>query len=125
MAEQTVVFTKKAPAPVAPYSQAIKTASAIYCSGQIALTAEGTLVKGSVADQTDQACRNLEAVLTEAGSAIAKVVKCNIFLSDMAHFAEMNTTYEKWFAHKPARTCIAVKALPMNVDVEIEAIALP
>lgn len=124
-------------------SQAIKTPTAIYCSGQVPLTAEGTLVEGSIADKTKQCCQNLEAVLKEAGSSIAKVVKCNVFISDMAHFAvcgpcaprfflqaltmiqEMNSVYEKWFAHKPARSCVAVKTLPKNVDVEIEAIALP
>ncbi|EFY90953.1 hypothetical protein J3458_003179 [Metarhizium acridum] len=152
MADQQIVFTKDAPfrkysrelcalsllrsgsdctdkllrnLAVGPYSQAIKTPSAIYCSGQIPLTAEGTLVEGSITDQTKQCCQNLEAVLKEAGSSIAKVVKCNIFISDMAHFAEMNSVYEKWFAHKPARSCVAVKTLPKNVDVEIEAIALP
>ncbi|KAG6020217.1 hypothetical protein E4U41_002918 [Claviceps citrina] len=125
MADQQIIFTKDAPAPVGPYSQAIKTPTAIYCSGQIPLTAEGTMVEGSIADKTKQCCQNLEAVLKEAGSSIAKVVKCNIFISDMAHFAEMNSVYEKWFAHKPARSCVAVKTLPKNVDVEIEAIALP
>lgn len=103
------------------------------------------MVEGSIADKTKQCCQNLEAVLKEAGSSIPKVVKCNIFLSDMAHFAvshrpsvfcprrvradpipqEMNSVYEQWFAHKPARSCVAVKTLPKNVDVEIEAIALP
>ncbi|KAG5935877.1 hypothetical protein E4U53_000342 [Claviceps sorghi] len=125
MADQQIIYTKDAPAPVGPYSQAVKTPTAIYCSGQIPLTAEGTMVEGSIADKTKQCCQNLEAVLKEAGSSIPKVVKCNIFLSDMAHFAEMNSVYEKWFAHKPARSCVAVKTLPKNVDVEIEAIALP
>ncbi|POR36528.1 2-iminobutanoate/2-iminopropanoate deaminase [Tolypocladium paradoxum] len=142
MADQTIVFTKNAPAPVGPYSQAVKTPTAIYCSGQIPLTAEGTLVEGSIALKTKQCCQNLEAVLNEAGSSISKVVKCNIFLSDMAHFdvsppepvlrvthsdsmQEMNSVYEQWFAHKPARSCVAAKTLPKNVDVEIEAIALP
>ncbi|KAG6150730.1 hypothetical protein E4U37_005737 [Claviceps purpurea] len=125
MADQQIIFTKDAPAPVGPYSQAIKTPTAIYCSGQIPLTAEGTMVEGSISEKTNQCCQNLEAVLKEAGSSIAKVVKCNIFLSSMDHFAEMNLTYEKWFAHKPARSCVAVKTLPKNVDVEIEAIALP
>ncbi|KAG8406255.1 hypothetical protein J3459_019257 [Metarhizium acridum] len=67
MADQQIVFTKDAPFPVGPYSQAIKTPSAIYCSGQIPLTAEGTLVEGSITDQTKQCCQNLEAVLKEAG----------------------------------------------------------
>ncbi|KYK58598.1 protein HMF1 [Drechmeria coniospora] len=147
MADQVNIFTKNAPAPVGPYSQAVKTPTAIYCSGQIPLTPQGTMVEGSIADMTKQCCENLGAVLEEAGSSLAKVVKCNIFISDMAHFAvcflrclerhhlhrgwpadlrqEMNSVYEKYFPHKPARSCVAVKTLPKNVDVEIEAIALP
>ncbi|KAK0392543.1 hypothetical protein NLU13_2038 [Sarocladium strictum] len=125
MSDQINIFTKNAPAPVGPYSQAVKTPTAIYCSGQIPLTAEGNLLEGTIAEKTRQCCQNLEAVLKEAGSSIPKVVKCNIFLSDMAHFAPMNEEYEKWFSHKPARSCVAVKTLPKNVDVEIEAIALP
>ncbi|KAL3962188.1 hypothetical protein ACCO45_003711 [Purpureocillium lilacinum] len=125
MADQTNIFTKEAPAPVGPYSQAVKTPHAIYCSGQIPLTPEGTMVEGTIADKTRQCCTNLEAVLKEAGSSIPKVVKCNIFLSSMDHFAEMNSVYEQFFTHKPARSCVAVKTLPKNVDVEIEAVALP
>lgn len=68
-------------------SQAVKTPTAIYCSGQIPLTPEGTMVEGSIADKTRQCCQNLDAVLKKAGSSISKVVKCNIFLSDMDHFA--------------------------------------
>ncbi|WQF78173.1 Putative YjgF/YER057c/UK114 family, RutC-like superfamily protein [Colletotrichum destructivum] len=125
MSDQSIVFTKNAPAPVGPYSQAIKTPTAIYCSGQIPLTPEGNLLEGSITDKTKQCIANLEAVLVEAGSSIQKVVKVNIFLADMGSFAEMNGEYEKWFTHKPARSCVAVKTLPKNVDVEIEAIALP
>ncbi|KAH6898673.1 endoribonuclease L-PSP [Thelonectria olida] len=125
MADQTIVFTKNAPAPVGPYSQAIKTPTAIYCSGQIPLTPEGELLEGTIGEKTRQCCSNLKAVLEEAGSEMTKVVKVNIFLSDMDHFAPMNAEYEQWFSHKPARSCVAVKTLPKNVDVEIEAIALP
>ena len=126
-------------------SQAIKTPFAIYCSGAIPLTADGTFVGSNITTQTTQCCENLKAVLAEAGSSIPKVVKTMIFISDMAHFAvspftlrmrlatyilttalqEMNAEYEKFFSHKPARSCVAVKTLPKNVDVEIEAIALP
>ncbi|KAK7422603.1 hypothetical protein QQZ08_009409 [Neonectria magnoliae] len=125
MSDQTIIFTKNAAAPVGPYSQAIKTPTAIYCSGQIPLTPEGQLLEGTIAEKTRQCCQNLKAVLEEAGSSITKVVKVNIFLSDMDHFAPMNEEYAVWFAHKPARSCVAVKTLPKNVDVEIEAIALP
>ncbi|KAF4464855.1 hypothetical protein FALBO_8287 [Fusarium albosuccineum] len=125
MSDQQIIFTKNAPAAVGPYSQAIKTPNMIYCSGQIPLTPAGDLVQGSITEQTAQACKNAQAVLEEAGSSIAKVVKTTIFISDMAHFGELNTEYEKWFSHKPARSCVAVKTLPKNVDVEIEVIALP
>ncbi|PMB66183.1 2-iminobutanoate/2-iminopropanoate deaminase [Beauveria bassiana] len=143
MSDQTIIYTKDAPAPVGPYSQAIKTPFAIYCSGAIPLRADGSFVGTNITDQTTQCCANLKAVLTEAGSSISKVVKTMIFISDMAHFAvrpllqsrritlvlttpqEMNTEYEKHFSHKPARSCVAVKTLPKDVDVEIECIALP
>ncbi|KAL2757121.1 hypothetical protein ACRALDRAFT_2027020 [Sodiomyces alcalophilus JCM 7366] len=119
------VYTKDAPFPLGPYSQAVKTPTAIYLSGQIPITADGKSVEGSIAEKTRQCITNLKAVLTEAGSGIEKVVKVTIFLADMDFFAEMNGEYEKWFTHKPARSCVAVKTLPKNVDVEIEAIALP
>lgn len=112
----------------------------IYCSGQIPLTPEGELVEG-ITGQTRQACKNVQAVVEEAGSSLSKVVKTTVFISDMSYFAvssariaslhptyysqEINTEYEKWFSHKPARSCVAVKTLPKNVDVEIEVIALP
>ncbi|KEZ44579.1 hypothetical protein SAPIO_CDS3616 [Scedosporium apiospermum] len=121
----TPVFTKNAPPAVGPYSQAIKTPGAIYCSGQVHFNTEGVLQDGTIAEKTALCIKNLEAVLTEAGSSIEKVVKTTVFLSDMASFAEMNGEYEKWFKHKPARSCVAVKTLPKNADVEIEAIALP
>ncbi|KAM3431336.1 hypothetical protein MY1884_005711 [Beauveria asiatica] len=125
MSDQTIIYTKDAPAPVGPYSQAIKTPFAIYCSGAIPLRADGSFVGTNITDQTTQCCANLKAVLAEAGSSISKVVKTMIFISDMAHFAEMNAEYEKHFSHKPARSCVAVKTLPKDVDVEIECIALP
>ncbi|KAL7761728.1 hypothetical protein ACKLNR_008263 [Fusarium oxysporum f. sp. zingiberi] len=122
--DQQIVFTKDAPAALGPYSQAIKTPNMIYCSGQIPLTPEGEMVQG-ITEQTRQACKNVQAVVEAAGSSISKVVKTTVFISDMSYFAEINTEYEKWFSHKPARSCVAVKTLPKNVDVEIEVIALP
>ncbi|CAF3581298.1 hypothetical protein SNK03_000709 [Fusarium graminearum] len=122
--DQQIVFTKNAPAALGPYSQAIKTPHMIYCSGQIPLTPEGELVQG-ITEQTRQACKNVQAVVEEAGSSLSKVVKTTVFISDMSYFAEINTEYEKWFSHKPARSCVAVKTLPKNVDVEVEVIALP
>ncbi|KAI0404272.1 YjgF-like protein [Xylaria palmicola] len=125
MADMTQVFSKDAAPPAGPYSHAIKTPTAIYCSGSIPMDSQGNLIQGSITEQTTQVFKNLKAVLTEAGSSLDKVVKVNIFLADMSSFAEMNDEYAKWLTHKPARSCVAVKTLPKNVDVEIECIALP
>ncbi|KAI1166924.1 Endoribonuclease L-PSP-domain-containing protein [Nemania serpens] len=125
MADITPIFSKDAAPPAGPYSHAIKTPTAIYCSGSIPMDSQGNLIQGSINEQTAQVFKNLKAVLTEAGSGLEKVVKVNIFLADMSFFAEMNEEYAKWLTHKPARSCVAVKTLPKNVDVEIECIALP
>ncbi|KAB5579892.1 YjgF/Yer057p/UK114 family [Coniochaeta sp. 2T2.1] len=119
------VTSKAIAAPAGPYSHAIKTPTAIYCSGQIPSDKDGKLVEGTIQEKTAQCIKNLKAVLEEAGSGIEKVVKVNVFITDMGNFATMNEEYSKWFTHKPARSCVAVKTLPKNVDVEIECIALP
>lgn len=74
--------------------------------------------------KTAACCENVKAILAEAGSEISKVVKTTVFLDDMANFAEMNATYEKYFAHRPSRSCVAVRTLPKGVPVEIECVAL-
>jgi len=107
-----------------PYTQAIKANGQVFVSGQIPADASGTLLEGSIADKTAMCCKNIEAILKSAGSEIGKVVKVNVFLTDMANFAEMNSVYEKVFTHKPARSCVAVYQLPKGVPVEIECIAL-
>jgi reactive intermediate/imine deaminase len=84
--DQQIIFTKNAPAALGPYSQAIKTPHMIYCSGQIPLTPEGELVQG-ITEQTRQACKNVQAVVEEAGSSLSKVVKTTVFISDMSYFA--------------------------------------
>jgi len=81
-------------------------------------------VEGSIADKTEACCKNIIAILEEAGSSIDRVVKATVFLDDAAHFGEMNRRYEKFFAHKPARSCVAVKQIPKGVPIEIECIAL-
>lgn len=114
--------------PFFPQSQAITTSTAIYCSGQIPCTSAGeilTLSTSSIAEMTELCIKNLSAVLVAAGSSIEKVVKVTVFLTSMDSFAEMNGVYEKFFAHKPARSCVAVYQLPKGVPVEIECIALP
>ncbi|KAL2000503.1 hypothetical protein VTN02DRAFT_2983 [Thermoascus thermophilus] len=124
MSEMTPVFTKDACPPAGPYSQAIKANGQVFVSGQIPADANGNLIEGNIGQKTEQCCKNIAAVLEAAGSSIQKTVKVNIFLTNMADFAEMNETYSKWFAHKPARSCVAVAQLPKGVPVEIEAIAL-
>jgi 2-iminobutanoate/2-iminopropanoate deaminase len=108
-------------------SQAIATPQTIYCSGQIPCTATGeilTLQTSNIGEMTELCIKNLSAVLKAAGSDISKVVKVNVFLTTMDNFAEMNGMYEKWFTHKPARSCVAVYQLPKGVPVEIECVAL-
>ncbi|KAH6702942.1 YjgF/Yer057p/UK114 family [Leptodontidium sp. MPI-SDFR-AT-0119] len=133
MADFKVVFTKDAAFPAGPYvhlptqSQAIATPSTIYCSGQIPCDSAGTILtleSSTITQMTELCIKNLSAVLKEAGSDISKVVKVNVFLTSMDNFAEMNATYEKFFTHKPARSCVAVYQLPKGVPVEIECIAL-
>ncbi|ODQ67313.1 protein HMF1 [Nadsonia fulvescens var. elongata DSM 6958] len=114
-----------APVPVAPYSQAIKAGGFLYLSGQVPLKATGELVTGDIQDQTHQIFHNIKAVLEAAGVDLTKVVKVNIFLVDMAQFSKVNEVYAQYFnVHRPARSCVAVKELPMKVDIEIECIAL-
>ncbi|KAN0093648.1 YjgF-like protein [Hyaloscypha variabilis] len=127
MADFKPVFTKDAAFPAGPYSQAIATSSTIYCSGQIPCTPTGeilTLESSTIAAMTELCIQNLSAVLTAGGSSIEKVVKVNVFLTTMDNFVEMNGVYEKFFKHKPARSCVAVYQLPKGVPIEIECIAL-
>ncbi|MCJ1355173.1 MAG: hypothetical protein MMC33_005164 [Icmadophila ericetorum] len=119
------IFTDEAASPAGPYSQAIATPQTIYVSGQIPCTATGTLITGSIAEKTGACIANIRAILAAAGSSMEKVVKVNVFLTDMANFTEMNGEYEKHFVSRPARSCVAVKQLPKGVEVEIECIALP
>ncbi len=119
------IQTENAPAAIGPYSQAIKVGNFIYTSGQIALTPEGEMRENDIEIQTEQVLSNLKNVLEAAGSSLDKVVKTTIFLADMDDFAKVNEIYAKFFGtHKPARSTVAVKTLPKNALVEIEAIAL-
>lgn len=118
------ISTDKAPAAIGPYSQAVNIGELIYTSGQIPLDASGVLVEGSIEEQTKQVLTNLSEVLKEGGSSLDKVVKTTIFLSDMENFASVNKIYAEFFGnHKPARSTVAVKTLPLQVGIEIEAIA--
>ncbi len=120
-----VISTKSAPAAIGPYSQAIKANGFIYTSGQIPLNPENGAIEGTtIEEQSEQAIKNLGAILKEAGSDFSKVVKTTCFLADIKDFAAFNSVYEKYFVSKPARSCFQVVALPKNALVEIEAVAL-
>jgi 2-iminobutanoate/2-iminopropanoate deaminase len=119
------VRSDQAPAPIGPYSQGILAGNELFCSGQVGFDpASGELRGGDVAAQAEQALRNLGAVLEAAGMSYADVVKTTVFLIDMNDFAAVNEVYAKYFdAAKPARSTVAVAALPRGARVEIDAIA--
>ncbi len=121
-----IVYTPQAPEPIGPYSQAIKAGNTIYCSGQIAINPENQkLITGDIQLETRLVLENLKAVLEAAGASLNQVVKCSIFLADMAQFAAVNEVYAEYFSeNKPARETIEVSRLPKNVSVEISAIAV-
>ncbi len=122
-----LVQTKDAPSAIGPYSQAVVANGIVYTSGQIALTPEGgdELLREDVVVQTVRVMKNLEAVLLEAGSSLDDVLKTTIFLADMDDFALVNEVYSEAFgSHKPARATVAVKTLPKNALVEVDAVAL-
>jgi len=119
------VQTDKAPSAIGPYSQAVVANGMVYTSGQIALTPEGVMLEADVVIQTKQVLKNLKAVLEEAGSSMNQVVKTTIFIDSMDDFVIINEIYEEAFgSHKPARATVAVKTLPKNALVEIDAVAL-
>lgn len=119
------VSTTNAPAAIGPYAQGIIVNGMFYSSGQIPLTAEGTLVEGDIKVQTNQVFANLKAVLEAAGSSLDHVVKTTVFLKDMNDFVDMNEVYASHFGeHKPARSAVEVARLPKDVKVEIEVIAI-
>lgn len=118
-----IISTTKAPAAIGPYSQGYETEHFIITSGQIPVNpVDGSIPEGITA-QTEQSCKNVGAVLENAGSGFEKVIKTTCFLNDINDFAAFNDVYAKYFISKPARSCVAVKDLPKNVLCEIEAIA--
>lgn len=121
-----VIFTEKAPAAIGPYSQAIEANGMVFLSGQLPVDpATGEFTPGGVAEQTAQAFENIKNILAEAGLTTANIVKTTVFLADMSLFAEMNGVYAKYFdGDFPARSAVAVKALPKGALVEIECIAV-
>ena len=119
------IIAPKAPAALGPYSAAVRVGELIFTSGQIpADPASGELAPGGIAEQTEQSLKNLSAVLEAAGSGLDQVIKTTCFLTDMADFAAFNAAYGKYFSeHKPARSTVAIKALPKGALVEIECVA--
>lgn len=121
-----IIQTDKAPKAIGPYSQAIRTDAMVFTAGQIGLDpAAMELVPGGVEEQTRQALTNLRSVLEAAGSSLAHVVKTTVFLQNMDDFPKMNAIYAEYFGENPpARSTVAVAALPKGALVEIEAVAL-
>ncbi len=123
--EKIVIQSSKAPAPIGPYSQAIKAGNFLFASGQIALDPiSGALVMGTIETETHQVMKNIEAVLEEAGMSFDNVVKTTIFLMDMRDFANVNAVYGSYFKNNfPARETVQVSGLPKGVNVEISILA--
>lgn len=118
------VHTTNAPEAIGPYSQAVICGNLVFTSGQIAIDPlDGQVHASTIEEQTEQVCKNLCAVLEAAGSSVANAIKTTCFLADMSDFVAFNGVYGKYFSEKPARSCVAAKALPKNVLVEIEVIA--
>ena len=121
-----IIFTPEAPAPIGPYSQAVKAGNTLYVSGQIPMDAEsGEMINANITEETHQVMKNLDAILSAAGLSFADVVKCSIFVKDMGDFATINEAYGMYFkVEPPARETVEVARLPKDVNVEISCIAV-
>lgn len=118
------IATEKAPAAIGPYSQGMKVNGFFFASGQIPIDpATGNIDGEDITAQAERVCRNIGELLAAAGTDFENVVKTTCFLADMGDFAAFNEVYAKYFTEKPARSCVAVKALPKNVLCEVEVIA--
>ncbi|MBU3181338.1 RidA family protein [Clostridium psychrophilum] len=124
--EKNIINTKKAPAALGPYSQAVKVQNVIYTSGQLAINvATGEFINDDIKKATAQSLENIKAILEEAGSTMEKVVKTLVFLKDMNDFEPMNEVYSQYFkTNPPARSCVQAGKLPKDALVEIEVIAI-
>ena len=121
-----IINTAKAPAPVGPYNQSVRFRDMLLVSGQIAIDpSTGSLVQGSIEEETEQVMKNLEAILTEAGLTFEEVLKCSVFVSDMHNYSRINAVYAKYFNEDtaPARELVEVANLPKFVNIEISLIA--
>jgi 2-iminobutanoate/2-iminopropanoate deaminase len=125
MALRMPVSTENAPAAIGPYSQAIRTGSLLFCSGQVGLDpSTGELVKEDVQGQARRCLENLSAVCQAAGASLSQAVRCTVYLADMGDFERVNDAYAEFFGSDdpPARVAVAVAGLPRGADVEIDAI---
>ena len=118
------IETAKAPAAIGPYSQAYEINGVLYTSGQIPIDPDSGSIPKGIAEQAEQSCKNVGAILEAAGLGFENVFKTTCYLADMGDFAAFNEAYARYFISKPARSCIAVKTLPKNVLCEIEVIAV-
>ena len=121
-----IIFTKEAPAPIGPYSQAVLAGNTLYVSGNIALDPDsGQLINENITEETHAVMKNMEAILRSAGYSFADVVKCTIFIKDMGEFGTINEAYGQYFkSNPPARETVEVSRLPKDVRVEISCIAV-
>lgn len=120
-----IIHSTKAPAPIGPYSQAVKSGSTLYVSGQIPIDQQNdAMIEGTIEEETEQVMKNIGYILEEAGLGFSNVVKCSIFVSSMDDFARINAVYGKCFdSNPPARETVEVSHLPKGVRVEISCIA--
>jgi reactive intermediate/imine deaminase len=121
-----IIFTEKAPKAIGPYSQAVSVAGFIFVSGQVAINPEtGDLMNSSIKDQAEQVIKNLTAICEEANGSLADIVKLTIYITDMNDFAVVNETMQKYFSEPyPARATVEVSALPLGVNVEMDAVLI-
>ena len=119
-----IISTQNAPAAIGPYSQAVRHGDTLYVSGQLPLNPETKKMNDDVRAQTEQSMNNIKAILKEAGSSMENVIRCGIFVTDLADFATVNEMYASFFeGDYPARATVQVAALPLGAKVEIDAIA--
>ena len=125
MAKKEIITTKKAPAPLGPYSEAVKVGDFVFVSGQKRLDLSGSIVPGGIEAETRQTLENIKAILEAAGSSLSEVVMTTVFITDMSEFAKMNGAYGQYFTEAPpARSTVEVSQIPGGGKVEISAIVV-
>lgn len=122
---KSIIYSKKAPAAIGPYSQGIKAGDFIFVSGQIPIDpATGNIIQGDIEEQTEQVLKNLTEILAVSGLTLSDIVKTTLYLKDLSNFERVNNIYKKYFVETPpARSTVEVSRLPKDVQIEIDAIA--